>query len=284
MRVKNLVAASALVAAVPLVTWAQTPRVEVNPVECLPVKHHAVVTANVSGILAGTSVRLYFRRLHEVVEDFYYVEMNPRTTAPWWAVVPSPTDDELEGEKLEGAADNPEAQWWVAKEKSEDRDPNDDLNTEIIEERAQQGMKVRRDWMLSMNIDQLEDWLTHQKYEPAEIYAAVVDAGGNELAHSKMMVVPVTDDCEVDLNEEQRGQANNLVVGETAPWEAGKNVFHWLCDGIVTRRDIRGVLREDDICRSCVFALAPTLIAPASAAVAGIIIDRSPEPISPVRP
>jgi hypothetical protein len=91
----------------------------------------------------------------------------------------------------------------------------------------------------------------------------------------------------VPLDARQRGQANNLVVGETAPWEIGRNVFHWECDGIVTRRDYQGILRADEICRACLVAWLDEAVVAASTGligVTGIIIDGEPEPVSPIEP
>jgi hypothetical protein len=286
------------------------PRIAVDDVACLPVGDNGIVTATVSGEPGGSTVRYYFRRLHEEVEDFYYVDMVPQGGGKYWSPLPQAADEtldvmELERELAEERADaerildelgeeaeeNPQAAWWVVKERTEYRDPNDDLNTEIIEERAQNGRLQRRDWMLEMPLDELETWLDELENEPTEVYATVLDANGREIARSTMEVIEVTEDCDVQLDERQRGRANNLVVGETAPWEIGRRVFHWQCDGIISRLDYRGVLRSDEICRACVVAWLEdegTIVAATAGVIGviGIVIDGEPqaEPVSPSEP
>lgn len=280
------VAAVLAVAAVAVPAAAQ-PRVAIDPVRCLPVEEHAVVTARVSGEPGGSTVRLYFRRLHQEVEDFYYVEMEPRAAGQYWAALPKPADEELDEKRYDdadddGERDNPWAAWWLAKERSDHRDPNDDLNERIVEERAAVGKRASRDWMLAMPLEALQQWLDDLENESADLYATVVDPTGRELARSPMVAALVREDCRVSLTAEERGRAQNLVIGETAGWQAGKVVFHWLCDGIVTRTDPRGVMRPDDVCRACVLALGrPEMLIPASAAVIGITVL---EPVSPVEP
>jgi len=300
--------AVAVVLLVPAIASAQT-RVEVDDVACLPIGDNGVVTATVSGEPGGSTVRYYFRRLHEEVEDFYYVDMVPQGGGSYWTTLPKAADETLDVMELERelaeeraeaarileelgeeADDNPTAAWWVVKERTEYRDPNDDLDTEIIEERAQNGKLQRRDWMLEMPLPELEAWLQDLENEPTEVYATVLDANGREIARSTMKVIEVTDDCDVALDERQRGWAENLVVGETAPWEIGRRVFHWQCDGIVSRLDYRGVLRADEMCRACVVAWLddPKTVVAATAGVIGVIgvvIDDEPnEPVSPSEP
>ena len=289
---RALIAVSTVAAALvlPALAQAQT-QVSAEPLACIPVKEHAAVTARVSGEPGGSMVRLYFRRLHHEIEDFYWVAMTPSGGGDYWAVLPKPADEDREEHSLEDAESeeqrrNAQAAWWLAKEGSDDRDPNDDLNEEIIEERASRGMEEDRDWMTALSLPELEAWLEEQEKEPAEYYAVVVDAAGREIATSEMRSVPVTEDCEVELDRRQWGQANNLVIGETAPWQEGRQVFHWLCDGIVSRVDDDGILRADDRCRACAFALNRLLV-PATAGtlgVIGIIIEPEPEPASPTDP
>lgn len=289
--------AAAVALLLPLAAAAQT-RVQVEDAECLPIEDNGLLFAQVSGEPGGSTVRLYFRRLHEEVEDFYYVEMTPAGNGRYWAVPPKAADEKLDVKKLQRdlaaerqdeeavldelgdeADDYPQAAWWVVKERTDLRDPNDDLNTEIIDERAQTGKQMRRDWMLAMTLPQLQDWLEQLENEPTEYFASVYDASGREIARSPMKVVEVTEDCDVRLDAVQRGQANNLVVGETAPWEIGRNVFHWLCDGVVTRRDYQGILRADEICRACLVAWLDEAVVAASSGligITGIVIDREP--------
>ena len=296
---------------VPAVASAQT-RVAVDDVACLPIGDNGVVTAAVSGEPGGSTVRYYFRRLHEEVEDFYFVEMTPLGGGRYWTTLPKAADEtldvmelqrELAEERAEAqrildelgdeADDHPTAAWWVVKERTEYRDPNDDLDTGIIEERAQSGKLQRRDWMLQMSLGELETWLAGLENEPTEVYATVLGPDGSEVARSAMGVIEVSGDCDVELDERQRGQAENLVVGETAPWEIGRRVFHWQCDGIVSRRDYRGILRADDVCRACVVAWTddPKTLVAAAASTIGVIdilIDGDPEglpePVSPSEP
>jgi hypothetical protein len=286
IRCATWIAAPLLLAALPAIAAAQ-PRVAVDPIACLPTEQHAVVTARVANEPGGSTVRLYFRRLHQEVEDFYYVEMDPRGGGQYWAALPKPADEELDEKRL-GRTENDEehenawAAWWFAKERSDHRDPNDDLNETIIEERASLGRQEGRDWMLALTLEELETLLEELENEPAELFATIVSPDGRELARSPMTSTLVRDDCQVSLTREERGQASNLVIGETAPWQAGRKVFHWLCDGIVSRIDPEGVLRVDDTCRACVVALVrPELLLPASASVIGITII---EPVSRVEP
>jgi hypothetical protein len=290
MRASIAVFTVALALVLPTAAQAQT-TLSVEPVACLPVAEHAVVSARVAGEPGGSTVRLYFRRLHEEVEDFYWVQMNPSGDGDYWAVLPKPADEELGEFELEDAEEeeqrrNAQAAWWLAKERSDDRDPNDDLNEAIIEERASEGMEEERDWMLALSLPELEAWLEEQEQEPGEYYAVVLDANGRILATSEMRSVPVTGDCDVELDRREWGQANNLVVGETAPWQEGRTVFHWLCDGIVSRIDDEGILRADERCRACAYAHTPLLVPTTAAAVSvlGVIIKDEPEPASPTDP
>ena len=282
--------AVAAILVLPAAAQAQT-TISVEPVPCLPVAEHAVVSARVAGEPGGSMVRLYFRRLHEEVEDFYWVSMNPAGSGDYWAVLPKPADEELpdlelEDPETEEQRRNLQAAWWLAKEASADRDPNDDLNEEIIEQRASVGGEPEeRDWMLARSLPELEAWLEEQEQEPAEYYAVVLDAGGRVVAQSTMRSVPVTEDCEVELDRREWGQAHNLVIGETADWQEGRTVFHWLCDGIVSRIDNEGILRADDRCRACAFALNRLLLPTAgTVGVIGVVVEDEPEPPSPTSP
>lgn len=297
-------ALAVLTLAAPAAT-AQT-RTTAGDLQCLPWERHSVVTARVSGAPEGSTVRLYFRRLHEEVEDLYWVQMTPRGGGEYWAALPKPANErlphkELEDTETEEQEENPEAAWWMAKERSTDRDPNDDLNEQIIEERAAEGKEQPRDWMRALSLEELERWLDELPNEAAEYYAVVHDVNGREIAGSRspMKVVRVTapEDCnapsvirpidygkvaddpnaspEVLRRAREWGAASNLVVGETAEWQIGRRVFHWLCDGIVSRIDYRNILREDDVCRACAvgFLRNPATLIPA---VAGVVIFRPP--------
>jgi hypothetical protein len=291
-RVTWILAAALLLAAA---VGAQTPTVQVDDLECLPTEGSAPVMATVTPDQPGITVRLYFRRLHDVVEDFYYVEMRPRGEGQYYGVFPRPESKEPEKHRLkDGRRTSTEwADWWKAKEASEDRDPNDDLDDEEIRERASKGKLESRDWMENLDEEELNRWLEDQEYEPAEYYATVQDAAGDLVAESAMKVVPVTDDCRVDLTPQEVGLGDNLTVGETAFWQEGKPVFHWLCAGVVTRIDFEGYFRPDRSCRACIIPwwkdpdyLVPLVVAGGggAATAAFVGIDDDDETVSPSQP
>ncbi|MEM7482264.1 MAG: hypothetical protein AAF481_13895 [Acidobacteriota bacterium] len=271
---------------------AQTASVE--QLECVPVARNTPVQATVDGDQPGTTVRLYFRRMHQEVEDFYWVQMHPGPDG-YWAVLPRPEDRNPERKELENPPDDVEddelwAAWWKAKEASQDRDPNDDLDDEIIRERASVGGEPEdRAWMNDLDNETLQTWLEGLENEPVEYFVAVFDAENNEIAQSAMRSTEVKEDCEVTLTARQAGEALNLTVGETAPWQEGKKVFHWLCDGIVTRVNDQWIPRADEVCRSCVvaFLLKEDFLVPATLAGIGgittIVIQDDPDP-SPTLP
>jgi hypothetical protein len=82
----------------------------------------------------------------------------------------------------------------------------------------------------------------------AEYHVTVVAADRAVLQSSPHVQVPVSDDCEVELTEEQREQAEQLRVGETANDQKGRAVAWWLCDGIIERIDPQGGVRPDEFC------------------------------------
>ncbi|MEM7049148.1 MAG: hypothetical protein AAF604_05790 [Acidobacteriota bacterium] len=278
----------------PMAATAQTVAVDVEQVECLPLARNTVVKATVTGDPAGSTVRLFFRRMHEEVEDFYWVGMNP-SAGGYWGVLPRPEDHKLREHELDDPPDDVEsdelwAAWWQAKEASEDRDPNDDLDDEIIRERASVGgFPEDRAWMTALDNDTFQRWLEDLENEPAEYYAAVFDASNELVAKSDMKVALVREECEVAFTPQEAGEALNLTIGETAPWQEGKKVFHWLCDGIVTRVNSAWIPRADEVCRSCVVALfnKRDFLVPATVVGVGgittIIISDDPDP-SPTRP
>lgn len=271
---------------------AQTPSINVDQVDCLPQKGHAVIHAHVVDEVVGNTVRLYFRRLNDEVEDFYYVPMQPAGGGEYWAALPEPADAQLRDHRLahtttDEQRENLEAAWWKAKEASQNRDPNGDLDDRVIRERASVGKHVSRSWMHAMSLVELQEWLTKQRQEPAEYYGAVFDSYGKLLSISPMEVTEVRRDCRVTLTPIEQGQSKNLIVGETAPWQKGEAVFHWTCDGIVTRIDDRGIMREDSVCRACVIAWwkkKQFLIPAAAGAVTGIVVvedEPNPSPSGP---
>lgn len=194
---------------------------------CLPQEANAAVYVRVPPSLdvpAG-SVRLFFRRLNPV-GAFYYQVMWPTGGGAYWGVLPRPEDREQE------LLDD---DWWAV------------LKT--------------RDWMRVEGRDRewLEDWLAEQQQEAAEVYAAVYDAGGTLVERSDVRLVPVRDDatCSPPLSARERGLADNLSVGETTDLQVGRQLFHWLCNGVVSRISPRGLLRADEFCRRCLIAAQP---------------------------
>lgn len=274
--------------------------VSVEPLDCVPLMRHSIVKAKVEGDLPGHTLRLYFRRLNQEVEDFYWVQMQP-FEGGYWAALPQPEDHSLTRYALSEDADAEPPQlesdyrwaaWWKAKELSRDRDPNGDLDDELIEERAQVGKEEVRDWMLGQDDRSLEDWLEGQVNEPVEYYATLVDSYGNEApgTRSPTLVAPVVDaaDCPGPRprNEREQGAALNLTIGETSPWQDGEEPFHWACHGVVTRVDSEGVLRADQKCRACVIGFFPARAAAPAAVIAGagVIVTSEPPNPSPTAP
>ncbi len=266
--------------------------VEAEDVECLPIEDNGVAWARVTDNVPDTDVRLYFRRLHDAVEDVYYVKMNPAGQGRYWGVFPKAEDRELDRHDLIETREEIQeeyrwAAWWREKESSEDRDPNDpqdelELDDDLIRERASLGKKLPRDWLTEMDAATFQSWLEQLENEPAEYFASVHDAEGRRLARSPTRVTEVRESCRPDLSEQELGEADNLTVGETAHWQRDEQVFHWLCSGIVSRIDPINVLRGDGVCRACVIAwwkkkqvlLTTAGIVPTTA----VVIHKDPEP------
>ncbi len=241
------------------VAEAQSTSVKADRVQCVPAGANAVIQATVSDNRPDTTTRLFFRRMNDVVEDLYYVDMYPEGGDRYWGVMPKAEKrrldrHEIERRRDETAASSPEAAWWREKEASEHRNPNQDLDPDEIQERASVGKSEQRDWMNTLTDQEFEAWLDTLEYEPVEYFAAVFGPTGEQIARSPMMIgeVRAESDCDVVLTPAQLGEAQNLVVGETAAWQRGKPVYHWLCDGVVTRVDPEGVKRPDETCRTCV--------------------------------
>ncbi len=272
------------IAAVAAPMAAQT--ITIAPLACLPAGDNAPVTVQIDPPPpAEVHVRLFFRRLSLQVEDFYDVDMVPTGGGNYWAVFPQPEKSKIQRKDLKNAASDQDlwAQWWKAKEASADRDPNRDLDDQVIREKASLGKLEKRDWMNAEDDATLERYLEGQQYEPAEYYVALIDPSGHEITRSPQQAVPVTDDCRVALTPQQLGEAKNLTVGETARWQAGKPVFHWECSGIVTRRDPQEVLRADAACRACVVGWWPMATAAGALGVV-VVTDHQPPEVSPSRP
>ena len=271
----------------------QQTSVTLGPLACLPQNGNGVLNATVSPEIPGSSTRLYFRRMNVEVEDFYYIEMEPAGGGGYWATFPVPTESKFpkqkldnynyEGQKIDNTG-KPWAEWWRAKENSQARNPNDDLDKKLIQERASLGKAEKRVWMANLDNPTLQTWLDSLKTEAGEYFVAVVDGSGRLLGRSEMRSVEVKKDCKVSLTPQQEGFAKNLVIGETAAWQKNEEVFHWECTGITTRRDPQNVLRADEKCRACVVALWwPPAAAGGAVAVVGVIND-DPVEISRSRP
>ncbi|HXU46743.1 MAG TPA: hypothetical protein VN783_14545 [Thermoanaerobaculia bacterium] len=118
-----------------------------------------------------------------------------------------------------------------------------------------------------------------RRNETVEYYAAVVLADGREIARSKMLESVVKADCRMPLTEKEAGLAANMIIGETAQPQNRRAVLGFMCEGIVSRLDARGVLRADDLCRTCVVAFwqKRAIFGPIATATA-VVIDREPDP------
>ena len=282
-----------------LVAWApagaQGVTVQSDQVDCLPIGDNGVGWATVEGHSGDHTVRLNFRRLNDVVEDTYWVEMSPAGSGRYWGIFPKAADEvlqrwDIEETRAEAQEEYRWAQWWREKDATDHRDPNQDLDAEMIRERASQGKLVERHWLAEMDDATFQDWLEGLENEPAEYYTSVVDPSGREVARSMTMVGEVKEDCRPDLNDEQLGEAENLVVGESAYWQQGEVPFHWMCEGIVSRYDPSNVKRGDEVCRACVVAWweRAGVLAPIGAAVAGVtlvgLVGDDDTPLDPTPP
>ncbi len=282
--------------------------ISVSPVTCLKPGANGPIGAYVESDIPGSHVRFYFRRLNDIVEDFYWVQLHPEGAGSYWGVLPQPTDAELAKHELDleqndvdglkprrvEDTEDPDpfrrALWWRAKEFSDDRNPNGDLEQKKIEQRAGQGRLQQRHWMDQLTNRELQDFLEAQKYEPTEYWAAVHDSFGQVVSVTDIYVTEVRDRCDHELDQTQRGLAENLSVGETAPWQVSEEIFHWKCEGIVTRVDAKGFFRGDEVCRACLIAwwkkknfLLP--VASGLTATGLTLIDGdSPSSASPSRP
>ncbi len=220
MSFRNLIAVLSMLAGGAV--HAQSVTVEEFP--CLPVETNRAVRASVEEMVAGGSVRLYFRRL-DPLGAFYYTTMRPTAADAYWSVFPKP-----ESRRQPQLTD----EWWEV------------LRT--------------RDWIVREGRDRqwLESWLEDREGQAAEYYAAIHDAGGElvERSDTRLVRVGIPDDCEAPLSAREEGWARNLTVGETTELQRDKPLFHWLCDGVVTRVSAAGILRPDAYCRACVVAAA----------------------------
>ncbi len=241
-------------------SWAAGPTsVAPDQVKCIPVGGNGAIWATVEDNQPETSVKLYFRRLHDTVEDLYFVDMYPEGEGRFWGVMPKAEKRKLDRHEIEDSRRREEerylqAAWWRDKEDSDHRNPNQDLDDETIRERASVGKTEDRSWLAQMSDEEFESWINGLEFEPVEYFVAVVGAQGEVVARSPMMAGEVrsADSCDVELTPKQLGEAANLVVGETAPWQEGKPAFHWMCAGVVARVGADGIKRSDGACRQCV--------------------------------
>lgn len=255
MRAVRLAAVLLLTSAAASLAQRGPSDISVGPLACLPQRGNGVVTATVSPEVPGATVRLFWRRLNIEVEDFYYVPMESVGAGQYWGVFAVPDGSNIQKKELKTDGDpppNPWAAWWKAKEASDDRDPNGDLDKKVIQERASLGKKEKRAWMEAMSDAELQRFLEAQTVEPAEFFVAVYDVNGQRVAASEMRVAGVQSECRVSLTPQQQGIARNMTVGETAGWQKGIGPFHWQCDGLVTRIDPVRVRRADETCRACI--------------------------------
>lgn len=256
---------------------------------CLPTGDNGVATVAIDPAPAAeVQVRLYFRRMNLEVEDFYFSVMEPTGGGNYWGLFPQPESTDFPERKLEDAEKDEDlwAQWWRAKESSDHRDPNSDLDRDLIVERASLGKKEKRDWMAALDDAELERWFRAQRREPAEYFVALHDPSGREIVRSEQKIVPVRDDCSASLTPQQAGMAANLTVGETSSWQFGKPVFHWECTGVVSRLDSLRVLRGDEACRACVVGWWPLAAGAGALGLVSVTDDDpgGPNEISPSRP
>jgi hypothetical protein len=227
------------------------PAFDVEQISCLPLENNAVLRATVGSLEGGDEVRLYFRRLSPV-GAFYYVAMLPSGAGKYWTTFPQAEDREQQHLTDE---------WY-----------------DILKD---------RDWMQGHDRDWLDDYLRDQGQEAAEYYVAVIAGDGAVRGRSKTMLTSVRgNDCFEPLTPQQAGLAQNLTIGETSSAQEDKEVFHWLCAGIVTRIDPMNVLHPDEYCRACVvgFGFVPPIASAAAGVVSGVIITQPPTEASPRQP
>ncbi len=283
---------------------AQT--ITVTPTACVPLEpfhdesNHAVVSATVGELPANSEVRLYYRRMHHIVEDFYYTIMQTDSQDNYWGVLPDPEDREPERFDLDNDHeyydddehdeynDTDWADWWKAKEASIDRDPNNSFDDDEIREKASVGSAEPRTWMTALSNEDLQEWLEELENNPAEYFVAAYSPNGLRSVRSDMFVAivePDQDQCHIESTPQQLGEQANMTVAESSTWQYGKPPFQWECTGIVTRLDQEGIKRGDESCRACVVAMLPGWVPVAGAAAAVVAGEVVEDPIiSPSEP
>lgn len=88
-----------------------------------------------------------------------------------------------------------------------------------------------------------------------ELQLSVKDGEGEE-DRAPMQKVPVVSPCRTVLTKEESTYAQNLVVGETMPSQAGLVVSGFVCEGIISRINASGRLQPDEVCRRVQMAYA----------------------------
>ena len=121
----------------------------------------------------------------------------------------------------------------------------------------------------------------------AELFFRVTDGEGR-VTETETETVEVVRDCDVDLNPEQKAFARNLVIGETSVEQEEDVVLGWQCPGIISRVDVQGSLRPDDVCHALLLArasrrdiLIPALLIGGAVGGAVILDRRDPSPSRP---
>lgn len=87
----------------------------------------------------------------------------------------------------------------------------------------------------------------HQN-EMVEYHVHIGGPAGETMATSPIRLVAVTHDCEVELTDQEEDESDNLRVGETTADQKSRAVAWFLCDGIVERIGVDGLVRPDDFC------------------------------------
>lgn len=296
MRVSVLTAFAAIL--LPAWLGAQSYTIQPDAVPCLPLEQNGALTATITPELTVDAdqppPRIYFRRMNLQVEDWYYVEMRyDENLKKWWGVFPKPEDAIFDRRDLRAVSDgttvpaNAWAAWWRAKDNSVDRDPNKDLDAEVIRERASLGRLERRNWLQTQGDGSLQKWFELRRYEPTEYFVAILDEEKRVVSRTPVAATSVERNCSVALTREQQEVANDLIVGETSRWQRNEEVFHWLCDGIDGRIDPEGERRADRLCGVVVWWMQPGVLVPAIAGTQVLtyvtIVNETPES-SPTRP
>ena len=113
-----------------------------------------------------------------------------------------------------------------------------------------------RDWMHKDGRSRswLEGWLESRETEAAEVWVGVFAEDGRLLERSELLLVDVLEpeECPVTLTEQEMGWATSIMLGETTGQQAGREPFHWKCDGILSRYDLAFVRSVDNACRTCI--------------------------------